>query len=102
MASSGSSTVKLVSAEGFEFIIDRNAAMVSNTIKNILSSPGRFSESIQNEVHLKEIRAVVLDKVCQYCYYKLRHMNSTSEIPDFVIEPEINLELLMAADFLDM
>ena len=33
-------TVKLISAEGFEFIIDKKAAMVSQTIRNMLTSPG--------------------------------------------------------------
>jgi hypothetical protein len=33
-------TVKLVSAEGFEFIVDYKAACVSNTIRNMLSSQG--------------------------------------------------------------
>lgn len=35
-------TVKLISAEGFEFIIDKKAAMVSQTIRNMLTSPGQF------------------------------------------------------------
>ena len=34
-------TVRLISAEGFEFVIDYEAACVSNTIKNMLSSQGR-------------------------------------------------------------
>ena len=38
------STVKLISAEGFEFIIDRDAAMISNTIKNMLSTEGLVVE----------------------------------------------------------
>ena len=33
-------TIKLVSKEGFEFIIDRKAACISNTIKQMLSSEG--------------------------------------------------------------
>lgn len=33
-------TVKLISAEGFEFVIDKKAAMVSQTIRNMLTSPG--------------------------------------------------------------
>lgn len=33
-------TVKLVSAEGYEFIVDYKAACVSNTIRNMLSSQG--------------------------------------------------------------
>jgi hypothetical protein len=40
MASKPRSVVKLVSAEGFEFIIDYKAACVSNTIRNMLSSQG--------------------------------------------------------------
>lgn len=34
--------VKLISAEGFEFVIDKKAAMVSQTIRNMLTSPGYF------------------------------------------------------------
>ncbi|GAB2215564.1 hypothetical protein Droror1_Dr00019952 [Drosera rotundifolia] len=34
--------VKLISAEGFEFIIDKKAAMVSQTIRNMLTSPARL------------------------------------------------------------
>ena len=33
-------SVKLVSAEGFEFTVDYKAACVSNTIKQMLSSEG--------------------------------------------------------------
>ena len=32
--------VKLISAEGHEFVIDRNAAVVSGTIKSMLQGPG--------------------------------------------------------------
>merc|ERR1711865_1059939 len=97
----GPATVKLVSKEGHEFIIERNAAMVSGTIKNMLSSPGMFVES-SGEINFPEINANVLEKVCQYFHYKLQFTNSTqAQIPDFVIEPEIALELLMAANYLD-
>jgi transcription elongation factor B subunit 1 len=34
--------VKLISAEGFVFVIDKKAAMVSNTLRNMLTSPGTF------------------------------------------------------------
>merc|ERR1711939_248596 len=33
-------TVKIISRDGYEFIVERDAAMVSGTIKNMLSSPG--------------------------------------------------------------
>ena len=38
-------SVKLVSAEGFEFTVDYRAACVSNTIKQMLSSEGMHPQS---------------------------------------------------------
>lgn len=32
--------VKLISADGTEFIVERKAAMISGTIKSMLSGPG--------------------------------------------------------------
>mmetsp|Transcript_3064 Transcript_3064/g.7686 ORF Transcript_3064/g.7686 Transcript_3064/m.7686 type:complete len:101 (-) Transcript_3064:445-747(-) len=95
-------TVKLVSAEGFEFIIDYKAACVSNTIRNMLSSQGSFTETELGEVKFPEISTPILEKTIQYFYYKLRYQNSTTKnIPEFKVAPEIALELLMAANFLD-
>jgi len=47
------------------------------------------------------LRSHVLQKVCMYFTYKVRYTNSSTEIPEFPIAPEIALELLMAANFLD-
>lgn len=43
----------------------------------------------------------VLSKVCTYFAYKVRYTNSSTEIPEYPISPEIAMELLMAANFLD-
>ena len=44
----------------------------------------------------------MLEKVVQYFYYKLKHTGNTgTPLPEFKIEPEHALELLMAANFLD-
>jgi len=93
--------VKLISSDGHEFIIKREHALTSGTIKAMLSGPGQFAENETNEVHFREIPSHVLHKVCQYFTYKVRYTNSSTEIPDFPIPPEIALELLMAANFLD-
>jgi hypothetical protein len=45
-----SETVKLISSDGFEFIIDRRTAMGSGTIKNMLSSPGIYILSYQDNL----------------------------------------------------
>ncbi|KAM7295322.1 uncharacterized protein ISCGN_024824 [Ixodes scapularis] len=93
--------VKLISSDGHEFIIKRNHALTSGTIKAMLSGPGQFAENETNEVNFREIPSHVLQKVCQYFTYKVRYTNSSTEIPEFPIAPEIALELLMAANFLD-
>ncbi|KAG2554036.1 hypothetical protein PVAP13_9KG636700 [Panicum virgatum] len=82
--------VKLISAEGFEFVVDKKAAMVSNTLRNMLTSPGGFSETRQGEVRFPEISTHILEKIC--------HGKETAEFP---IEPEITLDLMMAANYLD-
>ena len=51
-------TVKLISADGFEFILDRRTVMGSGTIKNMLSSPGKVlcihpQDSLLNLVRMK-------------------------------------------------
>jgi hypothetical protein len=66
--------VKLVSQEGHEFVIDRECAMISGTIKAMLS--GGFMESRQSEIQFPEIKSVVLEKVIQYMYYKVRPARS--------------------------
>ncbi|KAJ3702809.1 hypothetical protein LUZ61_006514 [Rhynchospora tenuis] len=88
-------TVKLVSADGLEFVVPRNAAMISKTIQGMLSSP----VTQQEELHFPEIRGVILKKVCEYFSWALRY--SRGEESEFPIEPEIALELMMAAYFLD-
>jgi hypothetical protein len=95
--------IKLTSAEDHVFLVHRNCAMVSGTIRSMLTGfeGASFIEKESNEITFREIPAVILEKVIQYFYYKVKYSNSTGQIPEFPIEPEIALELLMAANFLD-
>lgn len=43
---------------------------------------------------------VVLEKVCEYLYYNQKHATS-KDVSDMDIPPELCLELLIAADYLD-
>jgi elongin-C len=47
--------VKLISSDDHEFIIKREHAITSGTIKAMLSGPGQFAENETNEVHFREI-----------------------------------------------
>ncbi|XP_065878750.1 uncharacterized protein [Euphorbia lathyris] len=91
-------TVKLISAEGFEFVIDKEAAMVSQTIRNMLTSPGSFAETQHGEVTFPEISTTILEKICQYFYWSLQYAKGKET--EFPIEPELTLELMMAANYL--
>ncbi|CDW52704.1 transcription elongation factor B polypeptide 1 [Trichuris trichiura] len=93
--------VKLVSSDNHEFVIRREVAMVAGTIRAMLSGPGQFAENETNIVRFREIPSHVLQKICHYLQYNYRFSNCTSDIPEFVVEPEYALELLMAANFLD-
>jgi len=92
-------TIKLVSREGDLFIIDKKCALVSETIKSMLV--GSFIEGASGEITFREISSPILEKVIQYFYYKVQYTNASKQIPEFVIEPETALELLMAANFLN-
>ena len=136
--------VKLVSAEGNEYYIDRSVAVsASKTMRTMLT--GNFREAQDNVINFPEISNYILERVIQYLYYQVKvggyprvctihrtfeqalcihstkylchfvvslyswliscllqkYSNSTGRIPEFPIEPEIALELLIAAKYLD-
>eukprot|EP00727_Mastigamoeba_balamuthi_P013925 m51a1_g9155 putative transcription elongation factor b polypeptide 1 (110) ;mRNA; r:125431-125893 len=94
--------VRLKSSDNHEFIVHRECAMISGTIKSMLGGPGSFAEQQQGEVSFQEISTPILEKVVQYFYYKVKYSpGAGAETPEFPIEPDIALELLMAANFLD-
>uniref|UniRef100_A0A8C9A4T1 Elongin-C n=1 Tax=Prolemur simus TaxID=1328070 RepID=A0A8C9A4T1_PROSS len=93
--------VKLLSSDSYEFIVKREHASTSGTIKAMLRGPGQFAENETNEVNFREIPSHVLSKVYMYFIYRVHYTNSSTEIPEFSTAPEIGLELLIAANFLD-
>ena len=96
--------VKLISSDGHEFVVKKEHAFLSATIKAMLSGPGEVAEDEVNEVNLKEIPSHILSQVCKFFYYKKRYSNTVGdapEAPDFDIKKEVALDLLMASNFLD-
>ncbi|KAJ9055986.1 elongin C [Entomophthora muscae] len=95
--------VKLISSDGFEIVLDKDVAMGARTIKNMLSGSESFLESSTNEIHFRDISGIILEKVADYLHYKARYSASPGyDLPQLQIETEIALELLMAADFLEV
>lgn len=65
--------VKLISSDGHEFIVKREHALTSGTIKAMLSGPGQFAENEANEVNFREIPYVliktILSSKCFQCRF---------------------------------
>lgn len=59
----------------------------------------REREGAPANTQRKNHSGVVLEKVCEYLYYNLKHKDE-KDVPDMEIPPELCLELLMAADYL--
>ncbi|KAE8152910.1 putative transcriptional elongation regulator Elc1/Elongin C [Aspergillus avenaceus] len=97
---SQSEYVTLVSGDGFEYVIPRSTACVSGTIRRMLEPSSQFSEAITGRCVLENISGVVLEKVCEYFCFNEKNKKQMN-VPDMDIPPELCLELLMAADYLD-
>ncbi|ATY63895.1 BTB POZ fold [Cordyceps militaris] len=93
--------VTLVSGDGFEFVVLREATMISPIIKGMLEPRSQFAEAKEARCIFQEMSAVVLDKVVEYFHYWYRYRNS-EDVPDMDIPVEICLEVLAAADYLGM
>lgn len=92
--------VKLISADGHEFYLDKEVAVSSSkTIRLMLE--GSFREAQDNVIRLPDLAGYVLERVVKYLHYRAQYRDSSARIPEFVIEPEAAMELLIAAKYLD-
>ncbi|OCB89480.1 POZ domain-containing protein [Sanghuangporus baumii] len=108
--------VKIVSCDGFSFVVRREVAFGSGHLKGMLDSSdgggfeeamsdgGGFEEAMSGICHVSE-RGIIVEKLLEYLVYKKLYDNSQNpkDVPDFQerIIPEIALELLVAADYYD-
>lgn len=93
--------VTLVSAEGYEFVVQRASTEVSPVIKRMLDPRSQFAEAQSGVCNFPEISTAVLEKVVEYFQYWYSNRNK-EDVPDLEIPTEQCLELLMAADYLGM
>ena len=77
--------------------------MQSPILKNLLTNPA-FSEFHSKTVNLPTISTPTLNKIVEYLYFKKRSIEQDriDWINDFVIDPKEAVDLLQAADFLDI
>ena len=89
--------IKLVSAEGCDIFLSRRIALQVETLRVMLE--GNFRESEEGVIRFPDISASALEKVVKYLHYKDRYSNSSSRIPEFVIDPE-EVRRFLASSFM--
>jgi transcription elongation factor B subunit 1 len=72
--------------------------MLNLVILLLFGMVGGFSESKDGVVTFPDISTTILEKICQYFYWSLQY--SRGKETEFHIEPELTLELMMAANYL--
>lgn len=112
--------VILISGDGHEFYVEEEYASASKVIKMMLNS--KFKESRTRVINLPQAKAPILEKVCQYFYYKPRyktrarlsrnsyhpptesaHSTASDTLLDgFEIPHEMSIELAVFASYLDL
>ncbi|KAG8161990.1 hypothetical protein KVR01_007755 [Diaporthe batatas] len=93
--------ITLVSAEGYEYVLPREACHASRMLKTSVDPDKNFKENLETVVNLPEMNAVVLEKVVEYLLYWYRYQDK-DDVPDMDIPVDMCLELLTAADYLQM
>lgn len=97
------SLITLVSSQSESFQVPYTYAALSPVIKSILTNAD-CEESRTKTLHFPMINTPTLKKVVDFFAYKnaLAQVNDDRAIPDFPIDPQEAVDLLQAADFLDL
>lgn len=95
-----SNFVKLISSSNHIFYVEKKVAMVSGMIRATLQTTA-FQESESQEISFPELDTPVLEKVIEYFHYKHRYNNSRVPIPEFQIAPDMAIDVLIAANYLE-
>ncbi|CAE8587727.1 unnamed protein product [Polarella glacialis] len=95
------SYLKLVSADGHEFYLDRRIAYECDTFRKMVEKDG-FKEGQTNEIKLHTVTGKLLEKVIEYLYFKYKFTDSKVPIPEFPIDDDVVLDLLIVANFLNL
>ncbi|KAK7457106.1 elongin C [Stygiomarasmius scandens] len=108
MEASPEDWIRVVSNDGYSFLVKRRVANMSGTMKSSLDTSSGFSEAETKTYHAQDHRGLIVQKLLEYQAFKAYYSNvgPKEEIPvnEFMerIPPEIVLELLLAADYQEM
>lgn len=97
--------IKIVSGDGEVFYLEKCFADVSANIKAGLGLHSEENES--KTFSFPDFKGEILEKLCQYLHYKYKHQQlldneviNMNALPQFDIPPEMALDVLCAASYL--
>ena len=95
--------VQLISIDGTSSKIPLDVAIQSPILKNLLTNP-EFAEFHSRTVHLPSVSAGILNRVVEYLMFRKQSMDNEKIdlCGEFSIDPKEAVDLLQAADFLDI
>lgn len=94
-------SITLISSDGFEYHLKAKVACQSKILAMFLDSTLGFQESLTRVIHMPDINNKLLGRLCDFLQYKHRYQDSDT-YPPWDIGAEESLDLLLAADYLDM
>lgn len=99
--------VRITSTDGFSFVVRRNIAKASGTMKAMLDVESSYAEAMTKTCSSGQ-RAIIAEKLVEYMSFKSHYetVGPREDIPLHElmerIPREIVLELLLAADYQEM
>ncbi|TFK21381.1 POZ domain-containing protein [Coprinopsis marcescibilis] len=99
--------VRIDSNDGFSYLVKRNVAETSGTMRNMLDPNSGYAEA-QTRTCLIDERGIVTEKLIEYMCFKAHYqtVGPKEDIPSQEMQeripPEIVLEVLLAADYQEM
>jgi len=96
--------ITLVSSEGDAFVVEYEIVRASSVLEHLFASSeaADFEEQRTKVFKLRDVSTSILRKIIEWMEYKRAHEHSSKMPPRFEIDGEDAIELLMAANYLDI
>mmetsp|Transcript_31446 Transcript_31446/g.90168 ORF Transcript_31446/g.90168 Transcript_31446/m.90168 type:complete len:114 (-) Transcript_31446:178-519(-) len=95
------SYLKIVSADGHHFYLDRRIAYECDFFRKTAEQEP-VKDGQPQELPPLKVTGKLLEKVIEYLYYRYKYTDSKVAIPEFPIDDDVVLDLLLVANDLNL
>lgn len=100
LMSSSPEFIRLKSDDGVEVVVQREIIPYSNVLSMFLDETLEWEEAQTGVIQLGGFSGRMLERLAAYLYYRQRY-EGQENFPDFSMEPEEALSMLLVGDYLD-